>query len=355
MAAVGVLAGCSAHRDGLFVPFGPFSGYRWRGSVTAVEASILVPRIAKGSPAGAGATWIGAQTDQPGSPFAFLQLGIFEGRETSPDGSQTRDTYLAFWSDPAHHLRPIVLGSVQAGDRVDANLRLVRHAWRVSLADVTSGARATFVTRDETAPMLEALWTQEDPSRVVGDVAADYPQLSAVRFSQVEVNEHRPTLAGLNFSWMALAPQVLAPTALRQGAFVLSLRPPTVSAAARRYLMLSARSSRADQLVSTAERWTVHTPRATRQAIGQALAIDANNGARQLAMVSWPTAARRPVRADIRADRMLSVQSRSAGTLGSAQIGGWQKTLAADVENVIAGGTAIARALNAPLLTYEMT
>jgi len=216
---VGVLAGLAA-TGGPTRPratYGAFAGYDWFGRVTSVEASWRVPRILSGSPSGAAATWIGAQT--PSSREAFIQIGVSEF-DLVP-AHQPQPSYFAFWSDTQRHFLDQPLFDVAPGDDVSASLTLAHRRWRLAIADRTSGAIAHFSTREEAkASFTQVEWLQEHVRGIFPQRLA-YPQLTAITFRDLRVNSHEPLSTALEPVTMYEHGRERAPSSVRHDSFVL--------------------------------------------------------------------------------------------------------------------------------------
>lgn len=211
---------------------GRFAGYVWHGDVSAISGSWAVPRLTSGG--GISATWIGAEA--PGRPGPFIQIGTNEQRLTATGAPE----YFAFWSDRAHRFLAQTLFYVRAGDRIRAELHLMRLHWRLSLVDETAQIRTTFKTATESrATLTEGEWLQENVARGRTANRRVYPRLSPTTFRRIGVNNHPPSYGALRSLWMSLDGTSLAPSALASGGF--TIRPTVISAAGTRYLMIAQR------------------------------------------------------------------------------------------------------------------
>jgi hypothetical protein len=169
-----VLRSDAAVRAGGGLSSGRFAGYVWKGPVTSVAASWVVPRAA-GSLSGAAATWIGAQGPRPGVPEAtiaglagngfsasetspvvpvvpqepFVQVGIIEQHLQVRRGEPFWDSYGAFWTDTAEGDRPFSFMVVKPGDEVSVKLTVGRHRYTGSIFDLTTHRTARFSTNAE--------------------------------------------------------------------------------------------------------------------------------------------------------------------------------------------------------------
>jgi hypothetical protein len=288
-----LLAGCggAGNSDSVVsrIHFGPFAGYVWNGSVSSVSASWTEPRIehAQGKIAVA-ATWIGAESAAIDPPF--IQVGVNEIHAYIPRLHAAANGYVAFWSDSAHHFRPVKLFLVQPHDLLVARLTLRHHEWAVAITDKTSGVQAAFLTRQEAQTTFnEALWTQEDVSSGDPPQPLPYPQLSEVHFQHVAVNSAPPTQDGLRHSWMSLGKKALEPAPLSAGSFTLQLRLPNVTREGARFLRIADRldlAAAAFQLQTAG--WSAETPHSTIVAEGAAMAKAARRALQALDSAAWP-------------------------------------------------------------------
>jgi hypothetical protein len=279
---------------------GALAGYVRPGTTTAVSAGWAVPAIATASHAGIAGTWIGAQAPGPKETAPFIQIG------TNEDRSANTDTYTAFWSDTAHHFHPVRLFAVAPGDRVSASMQLGAGHWTLLIRDVNSGAHQRVrTTQEATGSFNEGQWLQEDVTDTRTGRTFSYPQLSRVHFRRLSFDGRRVDDGAVSSQWMTLgAHRGLAPTALRNGTFVL--RPQTLSAPAQGYLRLTTPVSQAlAQLTAQSENPAASTLAARLRSSAEALSRALTAADTGLAQGSWPAAARRPITTLIAADRRL--------------------------------------------------
>jgi hypothetical protein len=209
--------------------FGHFAGYLWRGRLTALSASWLVPRVLGGN--GVAGTWIGAQApDNRG----FIQIGTNEERHSGAGVPN----YFAFWTNKAHHYRAIGLFEVHAGDRISASLKLLRARWHLEIIDASSDIARSFEKSEEgKASFNEAQWQQEDVTDEKTKKVFAYPQLSPIGFRKLAVDSRAPSYADVRSSWMSVGAVNLAPSPLHDDAFTID--PAKLSAAGRQYLRIA--------------------------------------------------------------------------------------------------------------------
>jgi hypothetical protein len=211
------------HLKAIEAPVSGFGGYYDLTSVQEISAQWRIPLIARDSPAGEAATWVGAK----GPGVAFVQLGTLEKKtKASPEGQ-----YTVVWSDSSVNYEPQTLMTVAAGDLVEAAMIRASDGWQFQFADITTGKTAPNLTEYNTNFTFNtAEWIQEDPANSTGTrYDAPYPTMSTVEFMNLKVNSAAPienfydgttlsTLSGDSFS----------PTQLINDDFSL---PPTTGAA----------------------------------------------------------------------------------------------------------------------------
>lgn len=239
-------------------PFGAYAGYIWFGGVSSAQGEWRVPVIPEGSKLGFGTTWIGAQAS--GSHGAFIQIGTAEQRGYSSD-HVIENRYWAFWSDTTRNYHPRQLFLVKSKDRVKVAIKLYHADWWLTVTDTTSHKTMSLATREGSAPLNLAQWTQED-ALASGGSRYPYPLLTNVRIQHLIVNGTKPRYAALYSTWMSVNGISLAPSPLRRDGFVL--RPTDTSVAGRRYLDPGSGEGRAiRQFGYELERWSPTTPRHT--------------------------------------------------------------------------------------------
>jgi hypothetical protein len=365
--------GAKAHGAGSGGDFslGAWAGYLWQGRVRSVAASWRVPRISPDSDAGVAATWIGAQARSynrgwtfidDGPPFGavqrtrlalqvpFIQVGLNEDRVATASGA-TYDWCFAFWTDPLHGDLPIRLFGVAPGDKIVAALTLAAGRWTVSIRDLTSGKASVFSTREEAgASFRYAEWLQENPSAPpFGTDQYVYPNLSTVRFENLEVNAAPPARHEMADEWMSAGGGYLAPSSLTENAF--SVRPATLSPAGVRYLAIATAE---DSLLVPLFRNTLaatagwHMPPAVRARTARGL----ERALGSLRNYRWPTAARPLVLQEIgNLTRLIAATKGSGAPLrsGPTNLGwGWIAAVQASSET----SQAIRRALGLPRQSF---
>lgn len=198
------------------------AGYMWRGkAVRSVSATWKVPRVAP-TAVGSASTWIAVQTDNVDGPF--IQIGTREERGTSGAGSAAAPAqYAAFWSDADHHYRPVLLGSLQPGNIVNASLSFAHGQWRLLIVDHHLRLSMRLSTRQEAStPLPQAEWLQEDNRTTPTSGLFPYPQLSAVTFQDLLVNGKQPGNNALPLTWASPSTSlVLLPGDISQDAFTI--------------------------------------------------------------------------------------------------------------------------------------
>jgi hypothetical protein len=217
--ASSVLGGCDAGSAEVTGSIGSVASYTWKGEVRSVHASWRVPEIREGSPCGTGGTWIGAIAEGG----AFIQIGTNEecvAPTRRSDELPLEANYYSFWSDTSKDFHPKPLYNVQAGDRVEATLDVEHRRWHLTIVDETTGAKASFTTTEETQrqPYI-AKWAQEDVE--LPNSYSPYPRLDQVQLSDVTVDGRAPKDEDLEPSTMSVGSELLAPTPLRDGSFVI--------------------------------------------------------------------------------------------------------------------------------------
>ena len=334
--------GGSAH--GTISEFGRMAGYVWSGSLSSVEASWRVPRMASGFGEAHASTWIGAQSTGVAEPSPFIQVGTTEDR-----GLAAGPVYGAFWTDTKRGYHPQVLFHVDPGDIVSSALMLVAGRWRVVILDTTSGQKATFQTREEGDGAFNlAEWLQEDPSEASGK-ATPYPRLADVHMTGVAANGVPPRYGDMYAQWMSVGEAELAPTPLRADAFTITRG--ALTRAGRRYLKIARPQNIAARRIDVAEaRWTNHTPAREIRSVSTAVAASEGAYANGLAGTAWPVAAR-PVIASlvshVRVEaRMFAATARRA----PANLATWRRRLARLTPALLNLAHEVRRALHLPEL-----
>ncbi len=336
--------------DNRTASFGSFAGYLWLGHVWSVHASWTVPRVRRGSPAGIGATWIGAQTAIPHG--AFLQIGTVEEGFWPKHRRRALNRDVAFWSDTDHHYRAQFIFVVGPGDRVSASMRLATGRWMLSIRDLTSGARAHISTPEEaSASFAQAEWLQEDPRSGLDHAPVSYPKLSDVRFGGLEVDARRPSYAALYATWMSLRRIALAPSPLREGSFYVHRARP-ISQAGARYLRIAAIEDRAEQaFAAEMNGWSQTTPIARVTAERTRFAAAMRSNIHALASAGWPTPIAPLVTELVRAARALRAQTDAAPHMTASRLDSWKARWHKDAAALGHVAHRLRRALQVPEAT----
>jgi hypothetical protein len=322
----------------------------WRGNVASLGGSWTVPRILKGSPAGSGSTWIGAQA--PGPRRAFIQLGSIETESSAArPGAAPRSGYQAFWSDARHRLHPQTLFNVNPGDDLTANLAAAGRHWKLAIVDRSSGA-ARFVTSDEAASAFNrADWTQEN--RASGEHRPDpYPRLTAVEFRGLAINSAPPSPSNLSALWMSVGGNSVAPGPLSGDSFRLG-KAPRPSAAGAQFLHITEPvDAAANAFYARVAGWTAKTPYSEVASASAKFAGTLRGSIAALVRTSWPApaqAAAKPLIDDMRSllGRVVPPAPASRVTLAA-----WSSALAREGEGeaVSRAEDALRRILNVPFV-----
>ncbi|MGD1058902.1 MAG: G1 family glutamic endopeptidase [Solirubrobacteraceae bacterium] len=325
--------------------FGSFAGYVWRGHVTSVQASWTVPEIASNT-SGLSGTWIGAQA--PGSPGAFIQIGVNEARlRPFALGARFTQDY-AFWSDVANHFHAHLLFPVYPGDRISASLMLAHRQWMLTIVDKTSRATAHFATRDEaSASFNQAEWLQEDPRNGFTHKPALYPRLSAIRFRRLYINSVMPAYRDLYSQWMSANGVNFGPSPLRQDAFTLG--PATVSPIGARYLHIAAAEDAATgAFAAQLSGWTATTPKEQIASANSTFATALNADIHALTRVHWPAAVRPRIHSLIHSTRVLLKHLQSLPSASSGGLRVWTSVEESDGSAIGRAGHMVRRALKIP-------
>lgn len=334
--------------------FGSFAGYVWFGRVTSMRASWTVPHVRRGSPAGIGGTWIGAQAATARS--AFIQIGTVERGGWPKHRHRALERDFAFWSDGAHHYRAQFIFVVGPGDRVSAIIRPSAGRWTLTIRDLTSGTIAYITIPEEAgASFAQAEWVQEDPRSSMDHSPVFYPRLSDVRFAELEVDARRPSYATLYATWMSLRMVALAPSPLRDGSFYIH-RAGQISRTGARYLGIAAREDVAEEAFTVEmNRWSQTTPiaRVTAERTRFAAAMRANIHA--LSAAKWPTPIAHLVAGLVRAARILRVQTDATPQMTISGLDSWKARWNKDGAALGRVAHRIRRALQIPELMPDAT
>jgi hypothetical protein len=190
-----------------------FGGYELFPSkpVTSVSGEWTVPRIAPSSGSGQAATWIGVQA----SDSAFIQIGTEESRL---EGNQ----YYGFWSDVPHDFLPQFFVPAFPGDRVKAQMTMLRTGWAITLDNLTLKESRTFDTfygANERFNSCE--WFQENPT-YHQFVHTNYPTLSPVTIEDMTLNHATPKFSLENALTLSTSDDAFfVPTPVRHDEFSL--------------------------------------------------------------------------------------------------------------------------------------
>jgi len=187
-----------------------------------VSATITVPSVVTNKP-GLAATWIGVEA--PGDPGRFIQIGVNEDSTHLPGTLVFAPSFYAFWSDTRHDFRPVLIGWVNPGDAVHLSLNFAKGRWLLGLRDPRQSFTVRLSTRQESGPMNQAEWLQEDVEMVKTHALFAYPNLSQVIFTHLSAQGKPANAAGLLAQEMRGNPD-LTLTPVHDDAFALaSVRP----------------------------------------------------------------------------------------------------------------------------------
>ena len=346
VSAVLVLAGVALGAGRAHWEFGSFAGYMWRGHVRSLQASWSVPGIV-GASSGAAGTWIGAEA----LGGQFIQIGTNE-ESFRPFALGAREIrYQAFWSDTRHHFLSQQLFRVAVGDNISASLTLADKRWTLTIADRTSGASASFSTREEAdASFNQAGWEEEDPRGRATGKPVPYPRLTAVRFRHLAVNSAVPRYADMYSQWMSVDGGNLAPVPVRQDSF--TLHPAAVSPIGAKYLEIATPEDQATGAFTTEmSRWTAATPPSQVESACSTFSAALRSDIQVLASSRWPTRAQVFVRSLIRTTRVLLDHMQARPSASIAGLRAWMAAWGHDGSAVGRAGHLVRRALKLPELT----
>jgi hypothetical protein len=175
-----------------FFPSTGFGGYSSTGKMHQISASWRVPGILSNSKPGVAATWIGAQTTFNDD---FIQVGVneFSFKFGAPN-------YQLFWSDTAENFHPHILGSVQAGELMEASMTQNASGWLLRLRNKSKTLSvAKQVNYSAGVSFSVGEWIQEDPAP--GEVTSHdtpYPNIANPDFQKLEIDGRAPELSRRN-------------------------------------------------------------------------------------------------------------------------------------------------------------
>ncbi len=163
-----------------------FAGYTAVTTVNQISARWRVPFITSTPIFGAASTWIAAQSNDG----HFIQLG------TTENVVGLDRTFNVFWSDPVVHFEPQSLGLVAAGNLISYSMTKTGDGWSLRFDDrTTSKSRHVVIRYGQTTTFNEGEWIQEDPTFANFSAHLDYPDMSLVTISRLELNRQRPHLS----------------------------------------------------------------------------------------------------------------------------------------------------------------
>jgi hypothetical protein len=319
--------------------FGAFAGYQWFGRVTEISARWVVPQMESSARRGAASTWIGAEAPGRIDKAPFIQVGTQEEARAR--------SYGAFWSDTRQGFHPRLLFKVAAGDTIAASLELSSGHWAVAIADVTSGAKDSFVTRDEARGAFnDAQWLQEDETDLATGRPLPYPQLAPTRFISFAVNGSVPEPARLSRRWLSL-PRHRALGPERTGDS-FAVRPMQLSADAEQFLLLAVPyKSAAAAFRRELRGWGALTSARQKRADAARLVRAARAFIGGITAARWPPRARAAVARLVGALRQQVIAAQPEMLPKPTDIAVWRQAWNRDDE-VVRAATAIRRLLNVP-------
>ncbi len=325
---------------------GAYAGYVWRGGVASVEGSWTVPRIFNFSRPGLAGTWIAALGF--GARRPFVQVGTEELRGYSRN-HVAESRYWAFWSNTTRHFHPIFLFRVGPGDALTAGLTLAHRRWTLTVVDETSHASAHFSTSEEADRSFdEAEWMQEDATDTTGSLFP-FPALSSVGFRRLAVNSAAPSYASLYSMWLSVDGGHLAPTPLRNDAFVL--RRTAVTPSGDQFLRISERANVAARIFGAElARWPTRPSYTQISSASRRLITSLGSEIRALQHARLPLSARGMIRLLIGQLHVLLEQARSPAVMSPAALTHWRSGLSRDAEASLYTEHLIRRTLGAPEL-----
>jgi hypothetical protein len=151
-----------------------------------------VPRILANSKPGVAATWIGAQTTYSND---FIQVGVneFSYKFGAPN-------YQLFWSDTAENFHPHLLGTVHAGELIEASMTQNATGWLLRLLNKSESLSVEKqVNYSAGVSFSVGEWIQENPAPAeVTSHDAPYPNIANPVFQKLEINGRAPTLRRSN-------------------------------------------------------------------------------------------------------------------------------------------------------------
>jgi hypothetical protein len=230
----------------------------------------------------------------------------------------------AFWSDTTQGFHPHLLFAVKPGDTIAATLKLKDRRWVLTITDLTSRKEAHFSTTDEASASFNmADWTQEDPTYTSTGKPIPYPRLTPVRFRNLKVNSAPPPATMAVSTWMSTHEGIFGPSPLLDDAF--TIRRAVLTSAGAQYLRIDQAEENATySFIARSSRWTAMTPRGEIASASEALVTALLRAVHALSNSRWPARARVAVQYLIRAEAMLTKQTRSATRLPPGGLRSWR-------------------------------
>jgi hypothetical protein len=255
-----------------------FGGYSLPGEVQRISAELQVPTISVNSRDGQASTWIGSQ----GPASRFIQLGIVEA--SSGDG---HSEFEAFWSDTTQGFLPQYLGQVTSGQLVLVSMLRIRGGWILHLQDQGDSLVVNkTIAYAGFSSFNRGEWIQEDPTPyLVSPQDVPYPQMTAVRFSNLMVNGRQPRLTRHDaMILMAFGGEINVPTRVHSDSFTF-LRP---RGSALQYLVNVRNVDRAASLFDVAFATWQFLPNEKRNAAADKFANSYDQFEKALVTQNWP-------------------------------------------------------------------
>lgn len=333
--------------------FGAFAGYDWDGGVVrSVQAAWRVPRILAGSSSGYAGTWLGAEAPGSANRAPFIQVGTNEQRSADRPPRGPRDEYFTFWSDTVNGFHPRRLFTVRPGDRIVAKLTHAQDRWRVTIDDRRSGARRSFLTRDEARSWFgQSEWIQEDVTDSATGGPFPYPsRMTPVHFSGLKVDSRSPSPDQLMSMWMSENRGQIGPSPLERDSFAITTA--SLSPAGRAYMRLAAPADAAASVFESQRlRWTAATPQAAITAARRRYEAALRSLVDRLGRTRWPAAAEPLMRILIADTRALLTQVQAAPRSTRRSLQSFSAAIDRDAQSIASVAPAVRRALHLPELT----